>query len=236
MNVKNLSLICTTLLGFGFLMMLGLKDFNRTERKISVRGLAEKVVDSDVAVWRISYTASGERMEAIQTSFLNAQREVEDFLKENGFSDDEISKTSNLQDRMTESYATGKGARFVASGYHIVTTGKVTQVEKIEQKVDRLLKKGIVLTGSQKNYYFTQLNKIKPQMLDEATQNASEAAHGFAKSMNVKVGALKSATQGVFTIESPMADGENRYGGYGERNNTIKKKVRVVTQVDFDVS
>lgn len=217
---------------FGLCISKGLQGFNRAERNISVRGLAEKEVDSNLAVWRINYNISSEKIEDLRKTLPTVQTQILEFLKSNGFDEGEISKGSSIRDRQAQEYGNEKGNRFVANGYYSISTNKVQLVEKTEQKVDELVKKGIVITDNTKNFYFTDLNKIKPEMLDEATRNAKEAANGFAKSMNVTVGKLKSASQGVFSIENPITGGDG-YGGGG--NASLRKKVRVVTQVEFDI-
>jgi len=70
-------------------------------------------------------------------------------------------------------------------------------------------------------YEFTSLNKIKPQMIAEATKNAREAAGKFASDSESKLGKIKNASQGLFTIED-----RDQYTPY-------IKNVRVVTSVDY---
>jgi uncharacterized protein len=229
-SLKHTAMICLTILGLSYFLKSGLENFNRDERSISVKGLSEKEVDSNLAIWKINFNVSSDRSEVIQQSLPVVQDKIQKFLIEKGFTVEEISKGSSIKDRQAQDYGGEKGNRFVATGYYIVNSTKVTQVEKAEQEVDELLKKGVVITENEVNYHFTDLNSIKPLMLDEATKNAKEAANGFAKSMDVAVGKLKSATQGVFSIESPTQSGE--YSN-GEKNSSIKKKVRVVTQVVF---
>lgn len=209
----------------------GLKQFNRQERTISVRGLAEKEVLSNIAIWKINFNVSSDRMDLVRSELPVVQKTIQDFLIENGFEAAEISKNSSIKDRQAQEYGAEKGNRFVASGTYQVTTMKVEKIRETKEKIDELLKKGIVISNDSIEYHFTNLNQIKPEMLDQATVNAKEAANGFAKSMDVKVGKLKSASQGVFSIESPIG-GENEYG---TNQSSLIKKVRVVTQVEFAI-
>lgn len=229
-SFKSTVLVCFTILTSCYFLKEGFQNFNRHERVFSVRGLAEKEVNSNLAIWKISFNLSSDKNEVVRKSLPEIQLQIQNFLLENGFKNEEITKASSIKDRQSMEYGAEKGNRFVANGTYSITTNNVELVEKTEQKVDELLKKGIVITGNQKNYYFTDLNGIKPMMLDEATKNAKEAANGFAKSMNVEVGKLKSASQGIFTIENPIS-GDDFNGT--DRNSSLKKKVRVVTQVDF---
>ena len=85
--------------------------------------------------------------------------------------------------------------------------------------------KGIAIAHNDYNYPiqfdFTSLNKIKPQMIEQATKNAREAAEKFAKDSESKLGKIKSAQQGLFSIEDRGS------------NTPYIKEVRVVTTVDY---
>ena len=90
-----------------------------------------------------------------------------------------------------------------------------------------LLQKGIAVTGGDYRYNvqyeYTGLNKIKPQMIEEATKNAREAAEKFAKDSESELGKIKSASQGQFSITDRDA------------NTPYIKKVRVVTTVNYSL-
>lgn len=219
------------LLGMGYFIGDGIRDFNRAERTISVRGLAEKEVKANMAIWQLNFTIASDKIADVQNEMPKIQALVLGFLKEKGFEDKEISKSSSLADRQAQDYGGEKGNRFVASNSIVITTDKVDQVASVRDSVGELVKAGVVLTREGADYYFTQLNDIKPTMLDEATRNARDAANGFAQSMAVKVGKLKSASQGAFSIENPLSGGSSEYGS--SNNSSLNKKVRVVTQVEF---
>ena len=88
-----------------------------------------------------------------------------------------------------------------------------------------LLKKGVVTGGNSwenpVEFKYEGLNDIKPQMIEEATMNAREAAEKFAKDSQSRLGKIKTANQGTFTIE-------NR-----DSNTPYIKRVRVVTSVTY---
>ncbi len=73
-------------------------------------------------------------------------------------------------------------------------------------------------------FRFTKLNKIKPAMLLKATTNARKAGQTFAKQSMSKLGDIKTARQGLFTI----TDANSNYS-----NNDINKKIRVVSTLTY---
>ncbi len=114
--------------------------------------------------------------------------------------------------------------RYVANAGITVNSNNVANVRLVIQQTGSLVQSGVVLTSSSVNYVFNGLNHIKPTMLDEATANARLAADAFARNSHSQLGEIRSASQGLFTIN----DTNNQNG-----NSSITKKVRVVTSVQY---
>ena len=109
-----------------------------------------------------------------------------------------------------------------------VYSKKIKSVRLTMNKLAELGKKGIALTdGGYENtteYLFTRLNAIKPEMVEEATTKAREVARKFAKDSNSKLGKIKKARQGQFSINAR------------DKNNPHIKKVRVVSTIEYYLS
>jgi uncharacterized protein len=102
----------------------------------------------------------------------------------------------------------------------------------------QLLQQGIVLNGSPGQgliYKFTGLNSIKPDMITEATRNARAAADRFALDSGSKVGSIRQANQGVFSILPENSGSASEEPGYDNPNadNSLMKTVRVVSSVEY---
>ena len=108
-----------------------------------------------------------------------------------------------------------------------VTSSKVDLVRGLISEQGELLRKGIAVTGGDYRYNvqyeYTGLNQIKPQMIEEATKNARQAAEKFAKDSDSKLGKIRHANQGQFSISDRDA------------NTPYIKKVRVVTTIDYSL-
>ena len=122
-------------------------------------------------------------------------------------------------------------ARFILSQTVTVRSGKVDLIEQALRSSGELVSKGVVFDsqsyGSPVSYIFTKLNDIKPQMLEEATRNARQAALEFAKSSGSEVGKIRRASQGVFSIQ-PLLAAPGEVESY-----QINKRVRVVSTIEF---
>lgn len=198
----------------------------------TVRGLAEREVKADVGVWNINFSAGEPSLEAAYASANDSKSKIITFLKEAGFTDEEVSAQAFTVYRQENRDNNGSGpvlsVTFQISGAVTVRSERVDEVAKASQNVGDLVGKGVLLTNSFPQYYFTKLNDIKPEMLGEATRNARTAAEQFAKDANAKVGNINSAGQGAFSISARDA-GENS----GEDVSSIFKRVRVVTTISF---
>ena len=104
-------------------------------------------------------------------------------------------------------------------------TDKVDTVLALMPRQSELLKKGITGSGNswenQIQFQFEGLNSIKPEMIEDATKNAREAAEKFAKDSDSRLGKIKTASQGTFTISDR------------DSNTPYIKKVRVVSSVTY---
>ena len=72
-------------------------------------------------------------------------------------------------------------------------------------------------------YEYTSFNELKPKMIEEATKNARAAAEQFANDSDSRLGKIRSANQGQFSIE-------NR-----DSNTPYIKKIRVVTSITYEL-
>ncbi len=195
-----------------------------------VKGLAERRVEADRAYWTINYSVTGDSRDALPdlhaTSVAN-QKQIVDMLQGNGFDAEEIEP--GVLDFRTDEYRDENqkvvDTRYILTGSIEVQTDKVKQVPKVRAKLNELVARGLDIQNNAPVYYFTKLNAIKPEMLKEATTNARLAANEFAANAGVKVGGIRDARQGGFTI---LDVGEN----YGDTKK-IEKDVRVVTTITF---
>lgn len=204
----------------------GLFEARATERTVTVKGLAEREVDADLAFWPISFTATANDLVAAQARIDQDAGRVRAFLRERGFEDAEIqSGPPAVTDRMAEGGYGSQGLeRYVVRGLLTVRSPKIAEVRKASGETARLVADGVALARdyeTKTEYLFTQLEAIKPEMIAEATRDARRAAEQFARDSESRVGAIRTAQQGYFSIEDRDAFSPER------------KKVRVVTTVQY---
>ena len=225
-RIEALILALGTLL-LGLCIYFGLSDFAAKDRVVSVRGLAEREVKADHVIWPITYKTTGNDLSAIYTELNAVNPRIRQFLITNGVRKQDISVGARqIVDLRAERYTDNTPRdRYNVTSIITVSSADVDKVRSLMSRMGELLKQGIAISagdyGTQVQYEFTSLNTIKPQMIEEATRNAREAAEKFANDSESKLGKIKTATQGLFSI-----DDRDQYTPY-------MKKVRVVTSVEY---
>ncbi len=210
-----------------------------------MRGLAERNVKADLAIWPLEYTETGDDLSSLYVKTEADRKAILQFLKQQGLEPTEIELgVVGVVDTQANQYGAGNRAahRYIVAQDITVKTTRVDQVAAAAQKTMILLQQDIVLTSNQNQgltYKFTGLNSIKPDMITEATRNARAAADRFALDAGSQVGSIRQATQGVFSISaansSNGADESGQGGGFvgNADDSSLMKTVRVVTSVDY---
>ncbi len=195
-----------------------------------VKGLAERRVLADRAIWRIQYTVTGSDADAMADLYARSEQqrtEVVAVLEDSGLTADEI-RTGVVDYHRIEYRDDAQrlvDARRVLSGIVEVETARVQLVAPARARLNELIARGFDLANNPPSYLFTGLNEIKPEMVREATTNARLAAGEFARNAGIGVGSIRSARQGNFVIRDAGSDFGN--------TSKIEKDVRVVTTITF---
>ena len=205
------------------------------DRYVEVKGLSEREVNADVALWPLRFAASGNELPAVQQQVVRHTADVLAFLKRNGIDSGSVEvRELDVFDANAERYAGSRpGPRFIIQQTVMVRSGNPGTVLAASQRVGELVSAGVVLSSGREfgysgpTYMFTQLNSFKPEMIAEATANARAAAEQFARDSRSKLGKIKIANQGVFVI---MA--RDQAPGVNEANQ-IQKTVRVVSTIQY---
>ena len=219
--------IMVGLVVLGMMFPRAVEKYRSYDRTVNVKGLCEKEVKADKVIWPVVYKVMANDIQSIYDQTDGSNAVIMDYLKAGGIDASEITvSVPQISDKFANEYGNNDRAyRFIATNVITVCTDKVDDVLALMSRQSDLLKKGIVTGGNTwenpVEFKYEGLNEIKPAMIEEATMNAREAAEKFAKDSESRLGKIKTANQGTFTIE-------NR-----DSNTPYIKKVRVVTSVTY---
>jgi uncharacterized protein len=219
------------LLAFALIASNAALEVKAHERTVQVKGLAEREVAADTVIWPLSYQVASNDLGQLYESIAEKNRIVTDFLAGNGLDLTEVTTSPpEVQDRHAQAYGSTAEIefRYVATSTITLYSNDVDGVRAAMANVISLGRSGIALSGQQYGnlvqFLFTKLNDIKPDMLEQATENAREAAQKFAEDSASRLGKIRTASQGVFSIS--------------DRDSTTPhiKNVRVVSTIVYYLS
>ena len=215
----------------GLLFGNALIKFKHFERTVTVKGLSEREYKADIVIWPIQFTTASNNLEDMYISIDSNSDRIRTFLQKAGIENEEITiSTPAIVDKSAQQYGSESNIefRYIASQTVTVYSNNIETVRQLMGKLSELGKQGIVLTGenyeTQTEYIFTRLNEVKPEMIEEATRQAREVAEKFAEDSKSRLGKIKSASQGQFSISSR------------DKNNPHIKNIRVVSTITYYLS
>ena len=215
------------LMVLGIMIPVAVKEYRSFDRTVVVKGLCEKEVEADKVIWPITYKVMSNDVQSVYDMTDNSNAQIMDFLKSGGISEAEITvSVPSVSDKLANEYGDNNRAfRYIATNVVTVCSDKVDDVLALLSRQSELLRKGVVISGNSwenpLEFKYEALNELKPIMVEEATKNAREVAQKFASDSGSRLGKIKTASQGVFSIESR------------DSNTPHIKKVRVVTSVTY---
>lgn len=245
MRVKQTLLISSMVIGLGVLgagYCIG-KSFylaKKLNRTVTVKGIAEQNVKSDLGVWEINYREVGNDLIVLDQHLQRDEQAVVAFLKEQGFTEDEMERTQlRVEDRLANIYnqtaaQSQNDQRYVVTGGTRIRSNKVDVMRKTQQLIDKLLQLGVPLSFDSSSftpnpsYFYTQLDSIRPRMLADATKSARTVAAQFAKDSDSQLGVIQHASQGLFQVMGRDSSTMTAEG-------SIDKTVRLVTTIDYEL-
>lgn len=240
-KLKNIPMLWVVILAFGVALagfFIGNGVYRSVaSRTVTVKGLAEMDVVADTAVWTIKFNRVGGDLTKVQADIDSDINKAHAFLIENGFNEEEL---QNMRIQVRDKFAGYSDAqrkdeeqtdRYVIETGVMVRSNSVNLVDSVSRKMGDLVRQGVTVTEDYTGpiYVFNGLNDIKIKMIEEATKNATAAGEQFAKDANAKLGKIKTANQGTFSISA-----RDQVDAWSDNEKqSINKRVRVVSTITF---
>lgn len=219
------ALIAAGIICLGWFVKAGIDDFANKDRKVTVKGLAEREVPADKVTWSIGTKVTGNDLPMLYEGINVQTAKIKSFLNQNGLDEKEITvnppSISDLEAR--EWGENNKSFRYIVSTTITVATNKVEQVNKAIFQQAELLKQGVAIENSNAEYKYASFQQMKPEMMAEAIKNAQKTAEQFAEASHARLGEIQTADQGQFEI------------GDRDPNTPYIKKLRVVTTITYSL-
>lgn len=230
-RILSSAIVALGIVLLGIFLKAGMDNFTEKDRKVTVKGLAEKEVKADKVTWPIITKEIGNDLPELYDRIAAKQKTIRQFLLSNGIQPGEISTGApKVIDMNAEQYSgNDKPYRYNVTVVVTVTSTHVDHMRQIIARQGELLKQGVAVVAgdydaaNNVSYQLTSFKKMKPQMMTEAIENAEQTAQQFARNSHSKLNKIVSADQGQFSIDDRDA------------NTPYIKRVRVVTTVTYSL-
>lgn len=221
----------------GFFVGRGFVTSRTADRFVTVKGVAEREVKADLALWPIRFVAASNDLGLAQGEIGRSTRQVMRLLARHAVDTSAVEVLGlEVQDAYANPYREGPVTnRYVVTQTLMVRSTEPDSILAASQRVGELLEAGVVLSGGYgpggpagtPTFLFTRLNDYKPAMIAEATAAAREAAEQFAADARSTLGGIRRANQGVFVILP-----RDQASGVTEESQ-LYKTIRVVATIDY---
>ena len=217
-----------------------LKIQRTTEKSITVKGVAEKQVKSDIAAFNCSVSVKSKNKAEGYAALDKSANILFAKLKSLGFTDD-MREDNNIT--CTEIYRTitvkerGKESKEDIFDHYVLTystrirTNKVDIVAKNVLKIYELISRKLDVSVGTPQYFISNPEQFKLELVNAASASAAERARTAASNSGSKLGALMTARQGVIQITRPASSETSDYGMYD--TESVHKVIRLVMTMEF---
>jgi hypothetical protein len=221
----------------------GLAHFrSQGEHSISATGSASVDFESDLIIWRGSFSAWAYTSKDAYRKIRKDADLVRDYLTENGLSDDEIVFNSvdisqNYKDNYDDNgnYVGSEPNGYTLTQSVVISSENVDAVEKISRDISSLLNSGVEFTSNSPEYYYSDLDALKLDLIDKASANARERIDIIAGNTGAELGKLKNSSLGVFQITAKNS-GTNSYSYDGAFDTSSRFKTASITvRLEYDL-
>jgi hypothetical protein len=201
---------------------------------VAVIGLGEESFDSDLIVWRASFSRKSFELKDAYAQLNSDVRKVKSYLKSRGIAEDDmVFEAADITKDWSRIYDDeGNVIQTIFDGYSLrqslkVSSKKVNIVEQTSRQVSELIDAGIELNSEAPEYYYTKLAQLKLKMIEAATKDACERAGKIAENGGGSLGKLKNADMGVFQITAENSSEDYEWGG--SYNTSSRRKTASIT-------
>ena len=208
---------------------------------LTATGSASCDFESDLIVWRGGFSAYGRTAREAYRSISNDAKLVKEYLEKNGVTEDEMifSSVTINEHWVTEYNDDGHRVGEYLDGYDLyqdisITSKDVNKIEGISRDISELIESNVQFVSYEPEYYYTKLDELKLELIEEATQNAKARIDIMAEGSGTQPGELLNASLGVFQIKAQNSNTEYSYGGTFDTSSRLKN-ASVTVKLNYSV-
>ncbi|AOZ97593.1 SIMPL domain-containing protein [Butyrivibrio hungatei] len=224
-------------------LAIGLAHFrSESSHVITATGSASVDFEADIIIWRGSFSAVAYTSQDAYSKIKQDAELVKNYLTSNGVTDEEIVFNSvDISRTYRDVYdVNGNYVGSEADGYQLtqdvtVSSSNLDNIEKVSRDISSLLDQGVELSSGAPEYYYSDLDALKLDLIDKASINAKDRIDIVAKNSGAKLGKLKNSSLGVFQITAKNS-GTSSYSYDGAFDTSSRYKTATITvKLEYDL-
>lgn len=247
-------ILIPTILSFGLIISSALisnamDKANKDENRITVKGVAERRIKADKALINIVISKKSENLDELKKDISEREKLTIDLIKKLKINENEynignlriqpnytesssnVKKSSENSATSTETPATNnKISDYDGVEVISIVTKNIDKAGEFYEKLAELKLQSSNIEINTPEYYITNLEKYKRDLIVDASRNAEIRAIEMLKVNNNEIGGLKNMNQGQFEV---LADTEDVKKINEDESNQIYKKLRLVVTATY---
>lgn len=204
---------------------------------ITVKGYAEKKITSDFVNWSCELKIPRDELKEAYARLVKDRQRLIDYLVDQGIDKDGVLPSpvsmQPIYKLNAEGHSTLEIEGYELSQYFAVSSHDIDLMSRVASEISQLLEEDIHLYSSYPQYHYLKLDELKIAMLGEAARDAKNRAEQLASNSGSRVGALRSAQQGVFQITPAHS---NTCSDYGECDiSSVEKAIKSIVTMEYAI-
>ena len=230
------ALILAVGVGYG-LSLVGTGLSARSGNSITVTGSAKTSAVADNAVWTLNVSEMSQQVSVAVNKVGTSVDALSKYLIKGGLASDAIEVggvTTYGNSEYVNGNSTGRIISYQANQNLTVRSKDVQLIKKLSNGMGSLLQTGVNINNYGPMFYVSNLDKLRPQLLAEATVDAKERGLSITKAVDSKLGPVLAVTSGPVQVTQPDSVDASAGGMYD--TSSIEKSVSVTVSVSFKVN
>ncbi len=211
----------------------------KPQNQIQVVGIASKQFSADMVKWLVTLEAEAGPND-LKSGYQSIKNQEDTLLTElnnrNINTESIVKKPVNVY-KLYE-YTGANGNERIFTGYKLeqsyyIISNNVEAIEDMAFNPAQLMDKNIIIPNSNIEYYYSQIDELKKDIISQAAVNANERALKMLEYTDVKLGKMSSINSGVFQITEPYSTRVSSGGIY--ETSTKEKQIKVTVHAVFEL-
>lgn len=223
-NLSNSIIGAAVVLSIGLIisviiMIGGYKTKYKAEEVVSVTGSAQKSFESNIIKWTAQYARKSDNISEASEWLQQDREAVKEFLDQQGIKpNDIVFQAVNINKDYEYEYDSRGNSIRAFTGYSlyqtvVIESSELDVVEQAAREISSLLSQGIELTSNEPQFFYSELESLKLDLIKEASENAYQRATNIASESKANVKGMQQADLGIFQITGQNEDEAYSYGG-----------------------